>query len=180
MEKKSLLRGNRIILRELQEDDWLGIHDYASQEQASRFQPWGPNTEEETKIFVQEALDEAKKNPRNRFFFVIQGIQNNELLGAVELNISDFHNQAGDIGYIINPKNWGEGFATEAAQLVLRYGFEVLKLHRIYATCSPENAGSARVLEKVGMTKEGTMRDHLKMKDGWRDSSLYSILENEI
>jgi [ribosomal protein S5]-alanine N-acetyltransferase len=173
------LTGKRIILRELQDSDWQGIHDYASQEQACRFQPWGPNTEEETKSFVQEALEDAKRNPRTRFFFVIQDSQNHELLGAVELNIRDLHNQAGDIGYIINPKSWGKGFATEAAELVIQYGFEVLKLHRIFATCNPGNNGSARVLEKLGMTKEGTMRHHLKMKDGWRDSHLYSILENE-
>ncbi|WP_409250878.1 GNAT family N-acetyltransferase [Bacillus sp. SCS-153A] len=124
-------------------------------------------------------MTDRKRTPRTRFLFVILNMKEDYILGAVELNIRDFHNQAGEIGYVLNPKCWGNGFAVEAAKLVVGFGFQELNLHRIYATCNPENAGSIRVLEKLGLKKEGTMRHHLKMKDGWRDSHLYSILENE-
>ncbi len=62
---------------------------------------------------------------------------------------------------------------------MLGFGFRTLRLHRIYATCDPRNIGSAKVLEKVGMQKEGRMRENLKLKDGWRDSLLYSVLEQD-
>lgn len=52
-------------------------------------------------------------------------------------------------------------------------------MHRIYATCDPRNIGSSKVLEKVGMTREGRLREDLLIKDRWRDSLVYSILEHE-
>ncbi|MDY0409775.1 GNAT family N-acetyltransferase [Paracerasibacillus soli] len=79
----------------------------------------------------------------------------------------------------MNPKYWKMGFATEVANLLISYGFKQLKLHRIFATCDPRNIGSLRVLEKVGMMKEGRIREHILIKDGWRDSLLYSVLEQE-
>jgi RimJ/RimL family protein N-acetyltransferase len=71
------------------------------------------------------------------------------------------------------------GFATEVAKLLIEFGFRELNLHRIYATCDPRNIGSSKVLEKIGMSKEGRIREDLLIKDGWRDSLLFSILEQE-
>jgi [ribosomal protein S5]-alanine N-acetyltransferase len=173
------IRGQRILLRELKETDWPEIHDYASRAEVSKFQAWGPNSEAETIDFVHKAMDDAKRNPQSRFLFVIETLKDHTLIGAAEINVRDACNQSGEIGYLINPKFWGKGFATEAARLLIGYGFKQLSFHRIYATCHPENAASTKVLEKAGMTKEGTLRDHLKMNDGWRDSHLYSILEHE-
>ena len=63
---------------------------------------------------------------------------------------------------------------------MMTFGFETLKLHRIYATCDPRNIGSSKVLEKIGMSKEGILRENMLMKDGvWRDSLLYSMLKQE-
>lgn len=101
------------------------------------------------------------------------------MIGAVEFNIRDFTNRIGEIGYIINPEYWGMGFATEVAKVLITYGFDRLNLHRIFATCDPSNIGSSRVLGKVGMTKEGRMRENLFNKGDWRYSLLYSILEQE-
>ncbi len=71
------------------------------------------------------------------------------------------------------------GYATEVSKLLIEFGFETLNLHRIFATCDLRNVGSYKVLEKIGMTKEGRIREDLLLKDGWRDSLLYSILEQE-
>ena len=85
----------------------------------------------------------------------------------------------GEIGYILNPEYWGRGFATDVSKLLIDFGFKEYKLHRIFATCDPRNIGSSRVLEKAGMRKEGRIRENLLIKDGWRDSLLYSVLEHE-
>ena len=75
---------------------------------------------------------------------------------------------------------WSEkGYASEAAKEIIRFGFEDLNLHRIFATCDPNNIGSAKVLEKIGMKREGRLRQHKWRKGEWRDSFLYSILEQE-
>jgi len=68
---------------------------------------------------------------------------------------------------------------TEAAQIIVGFGFEELSLHRIYATCDPANVRSAKVMEKLGMRWEGHFREHQFVKGTWRDSLLYAVLEHE-
>ncbi|MGG4166355.1 GNAT family protein [Rossellomorea vietnamensis] len=165
------------MLREFTTSDWIGVHTYASQEIVCQYQPWGPNKEKDSQDFVNQAIKDSTLNPRTRFVFAI--IHDEMVIGAGEFNIRDFTNKGGEIGYIVNPDYWGKGIATEVATLLIDFGFGELKLHRIYATCDPRNTGSSRVLEKVGMTKEGRIREDLLMKDGWRDSLLYSVLEHE-
>ncbi|WP_256444527.1 GNAT family N-acetyltransferase [Terribacillus sp. DMT04] len=101
------------------------------------------------------------------------------MIGSAQLQIISQQNQEGMISYIIHPDYWNKGFATETAQAVLSIGFHKFGLHRISATCAPSNLASAAVLNKIGMSKEGHLREHIQMESGWRDSFLYSILENE-
>nr|WP_077625138.1 GNAT family protein [Sediminibacillus massiliensis] len=174
------LSSEQLVLREIKIDDWRSVHSYASQAKVSRFQPWGPNTEEDSKLFVEQAIKDAENNPRTRFVFAIIHKEDGKMIGVVELNIRDISNKSGEIAYIVHPDYWGKGIATEAGSLLIEYGFGKRGLHRIYATCDPRNTGSSRVLEKIGMSREGRMQQHLLIKDGWRDSYLYSVLENEL
>lgn len=170
---------NRFKLREIEENDWKDIHIYTSKSIVCRYQAWGPNSETETKEFVKQVLQDASKVPRSRFSFALVELDYERVVGAGEIKIRDFTNREGEIGYNINPDYWGMGLATEVARLLITFGFEELNLHRIFATCDPRNIGSKKVLEKNEMTKEGRIRECILLKDGWRDSLLYSILEQE-
>ena len=75
--------------------------------------------------------------------------------------------------------SWNGRRGTAIGNELLGRGFEDLELHRIYATCDPRNLGSARVLGKVGMTWEGRLRHTALIRDGWRDSEMFSVLEVE-
>jgi len=174
-----IINGNTILLREIVEEDWINIHAYASQSIVSRFQAWGPNTEEDTMNFVNQIHIDSNDHPRTRYVFAIVEKESNRMIGSCELNIRDITNRAGEVAYILHPDYWGKGYATEAAQLLINIGFMEFNLHRIFASCDTRNIGSAKVLEKTGMTLEGRMREDLIIKDGWRDSFLYSILEHE-
>ncbi|WP_413375831.1 GNAT family N-acetyltransferase [Alkalihalobacillus sp. 1P02AB] len=171
------LSNERLLLRKFKKGDWIDVHKYASQDVVCQYQPWGPNTEEDSQAFVTQVIEDTAKIPRERFIFAI--VYHSKMIGAGELNIRDFTNKVGEVAYIVNPNYWGKGIATEVAKLLIDFGFEKLRLHRIYATCDPRNIGSSKVLEKVGMTKEGRIREGLLIKDGWRDSLLYSVLEHE-
>ncbi|WP_223593717.1 GNAT family N-acetyltransferase [Neobacillus bataviensis] len=173
------LKTESIYLREFQVSDWQEVHKYASQERVCRYQPWGPNSLNESQSFVNQVLVDSAKEPRARYALAIINNKEDRLIGAGELNIRDTHNKKGEIGYIVNPDYWGKGIATDVATLLIGFGFHQLNLHRIYATCDPRNIGSIRVLEKARMKKEGRIREDLLMKDGWRDSLLFSVLENE-
>ncbi|WP_227396132.1 GNAT family N-acetyltransferase [Jeotgalibacillus aurantiacus] len=175
---KIQLQTNRLILRDLEEGDWYEVHQYASIPDVSKYQPWGPNTEEETREFVIEAIEAALHQPRARYALGVVLKETKRLIGAVELNIKEY-NQSGELSYILHPEFWGNGFASEAAKRLVAYGFKELELHKIFATCDPRNTASSNLLQKLSMTYDGRLRDDLFIRDGWRDSSLFSLLEYE-
>ena len=89
------------------------------------------------------------------------------------------NDDSAELCYRLNRTFWNKGYGTEAAAAVIKFGFDRLRLHRISALCDTRNTASSRVAEKTGMKKEGCMREHKWVKDGWIDSSIYSILEHE-
>jgi len=100
------------------------------------------------------------------------------LIGGLGLRLEHDHNRA-ELGYWIGVPYWGNGYATEAARAVVRYGFEVLKLHRIQASHFSNNPASGALLRKIGMKHEGTLRQHI-LKWGQRlDLEVYAILGSE-
>ncbi|QTD43341.1 GNAT family N-acetyltransferase [Sporosarcina sp. Te-1] len=171
--------GPKLFLRELTLEDWNGVHSYASLEKVSRYQAWGPNTETETYEFVRTIVEDAERSPRTRFVFAVIHMEQQKLVGAGEINIRSIHHRQGEIPYIIHPDYWGQGLATETARLLIQFGFHSLHLHRIFGTCDPRNKASASVLEKVGMKKEGQLRQNMRIENEWRDSMLFSVLEQE-
>ena len=85
-----------------------------------------------------------------------------------------------EIGWLLGKAYHGHGYATEAAAAMLKYGFEDLLLHRVIATCQPENVPSYRVMEKIGMRKEGWFRKCIYRDDQtWWDEYFYALLEEE-
>lgn len=173
------LETQRFFMREVKESDWNDVHSYASQEIVSQYQPWGPNTEKDTKEFVKQVIESSKHQPREQFVFALIFKENKKLIGAGEISVRDAVNRIGEIGYVVNPDYWGKGIATEVAKALLTFGFTELHLHRIYATCDPRNIGSLKVLEKAGMKLEGRMRENVRLKNEWRDSFLFSLLDYE-
>ncbi|WP_408011336.1 GNAT family N-acetyltransferase [Pseudalkalibacillus sp. A8] len=134
----------RLFLREFEASDWKDVHKYASRPIVCQYQPWGPNTENESKAFVEQIVVDSKQNSRSRYVFAIIENENGKLIGAGEIKIRDFKNKNGEIAYIVNPDYWGMSFATEVAKILIEFGFKELNLHRIYATCDPRNIGSSK------------------------------------
>jgi RimJ/RimL family protein N-acetyltransferase len=85
-----------------------------------------------------------------------------------------------EIGWILDPRHPGRGYATEGAAALLRYGFERLALHRVVATCQPENRPSWRVMEKLDMRREAHFRQCIhRGGETWWDEYLYALLAEE-
>ena len=101
------------------------------------------------------------------------------LIRGWSLGTLDLENHEGEIRYILNRDFWGQGYGTETATALLRFGFEQLDLHRIVATCDRYNIGSAGVLEKVGMRGEGHFLEHKWEKGKWCDSYYFAMLLSE-
>ena len=101
-----------------------------------------------------------------------------DLAGAMSIGI-DAANERGELGYWIGRPYWGRGYATEAAAGIVRYGFEALGLNRVTAHHFARNPASGRVMEKIGMTREGEFRRHLLHRGRYEDLVFYGILRSE-
>jgi RimJ/RimL family protein N-acetyltransferase len=100
------------------------------------------------------------------------------LTGTIGMRIEPEHGRA-EIGYWIGREYWGNGYATEAAAAVVRYGFGELGLNRIFAFHFSHNPASGRVLQKIGMTHEGRLRQHHVKWGEFVDDEIYAILAEE-
>lgn len=171
------IKTHRLLLREFKKDDLAAVHSYASDAEVVRYMEWGPNSVDETREFISRVIENQDEKPRLKFELAI--LIENKLIGACNLTITNATNRQAFIGYCFNKTYWGKGYATEVAKELLNFGFNQLKLHRIYASCDVGNIASKKVLQKIGMTKEGHLRENKIIRGEWRDSFLFSILEQE-
>ncbi len=170
------LHSSRLILRDIQHDDWRAVHSYSRLDDVARYQPWGPNTEEDSQEFVSAAVESSRASPRTVYFLAVIEVSKDRVVGTVSLKVRTEHSRSeGEIGYFLHPEVWKRGYATEAARLLLQFGFEDLRLWQIMATCDPRNVASSRVLEKVGMRYARRDLKAMRIRDGWRDSDVYVL-----
>jgi RimJ/RimL family protein N-acetyltransferase len=101
-----------------------------------------------------------------------------QLVGAIGLTIDSAYRKA-ELGYWVGVPYWNRGYATEAARAILEYGFRNLDLNRIAAQHLARNPASGRVMEKIGMSREGTLRQATMKWDRFEDLHVYSILSSE-
>ena len=173
------LETERLLLREFEDSDWEAVHEYGSDLEVVKYLLWGPNTEEESRNFIRGAIDYQQQEPRKNYVFAVVLKVEDLLIGGCGIHMSTTESPEGWLGYCYNRHFWGKGYATEVARALLAFGFKELGLHRIFATCDVENVASARVLEKIGMRREGHLREHKWARRRWRDSFLYAILDHE-
>jgi len=114
--------------------------------------------------------------PRASYTLAIVVRADDQLVGAVHLREVSGEHRRGEMGYVLAAAQWGKGYATEAATAMLRFGFDQLGIHKIIATCDPDNVASAHVLEKIGMRYEGHLHDHLLIRGQWRDRLTFGAL----
>lgn len=170
----------RLLLRELVWNDLTDIHRLHSYPKVAQFNTLDiPRNQQTTREVMRPIIRNATEATRVHYGWTIRTADENLFLGEAGLNLSAPRHRRGEIFYKLLPEHWGRGYATEAAQALVRFGFGVLKLHRIEAGAATENHASARVLEKIGMTREGIGRKILPTPGGWRDNYRYAILEDD-
>jgi len=131
-----------------------------------------PYTEQDARAFLALAQEPG------RLWLAITLRSDRRQIGGIGLRIDEPHQHA-ELGYWLGVAYWGNGYATEAAREMLRYGFADLHLHRIFASHFKHNPSSGNVLKKLGMRYEGCQREHLRKWDQYVDSELYGMLRQE-
>jgi RimJ/RimL family protein N-acetyltransferase len=175
-----ILKSDRITLRLIRASDLESIHTLHSLPETDEFNALGiPKNLEDTKAIIAPWIADTEVEKIKNHTFAIERNVDNKFLGLFGLKLGSEKYNRGEIWYKIHSSFWGNGIATEAANLILDYSFNTLKSHRIQAGCAVKNVGSIKVLEKVGMILEGRGREILPLKNGWSDNFEYSILETD-
>ncbi|WP_298251984.1 GNAT family N-acetyltransferase [uncultured Arthrobacter sp.] len=156
------------MLREYVLEDFGAVHSFASDPRIARFVDWGPNTEDDTRAYLEGCIAAQEASPRTVFTLAIT-LPGGVPVGSVGLTVDE--QQRGHLGYVVGVDHWGRGYATEAATCLLAHAHNTLELDLIEATCRPANVASARVLEKIGMTFTG-VRPRDRFTGGQWSSSL--------
>ncbi len=110
--------------------------------------------------------------------FAVSAWDGGWLMGSIGLIITPRHHRA-ELGYWLGVPFWNQGYMTEAARAVVEYAFGTLGLHKITASHFVRNPASGRVMEKIGMTREGILRQHVTKNDGFEDLVVYGLLSLE-
>jgi len=169
----------RLVLRDFRAADLEAVHAYASRDEVARYLIWGPNTPAQSREAIEGFLEDQRRRPRTHYDVGMVLKLQGALIGGVGLRISDWENRTGDVGYVVHPDYWGYGLAEEAARALIEAGFTQLGLRRIVAFCDQRNKASARVMERLGMRREGAFRQSKLIQGEWRDEYLYAVLAEE-
>ena len=173
-----MIETERLHLRALQDDDVPYIIEYAGNklisDNASRI-PY-PYTIDDAKTFLK--MSNTGHETGNELIFGMISKSEGHLIGCIGLTI-DRENDVGELGFWVGQPFWGRGLCTEAGRSVLDHAFRQLALNCVFAVHYPHNVGSAKVIEKLGMTYEGRQRQRLKKADLYMDLATHSILKSE-
>jgi RimJ/RimL family protein N-acetyltransferase len=171
------IEGIRTSLREIRPDDLDDTLAIVGDDTVTRWLSFDSKNREQTEAMIAGILQRAAQEPRSEYYLAVTPADSDQMIGFARLGLEGV--KAANLGYSIRADLWGQGFATDVAKTMTQFGFTHLGLHRISATIGPENTASIALVERLGFTHEGRIRDHVHTNSDWRDSLLYAVLEHE-
>ncbi len=166
----------RLHIRGFRAEDWKDLYEYLSDEQVIKYEPYDAFTEEESR-------HEAAKRSKNEDFLAVCLKDTDKVIGNLYFSEQGFGTW--ELGYVFNAAYQGNGYASEAAAALLQDAFLNHGIRRVVAVCNPENGPSWRLLERLGMRREGHLLQNIffrKDEHGepiWQDTYEYAILADE-
>jgi RimJ/RimL family protein N-acetyltransferase len=173
------LETERLLLREFTATDWPAVHAYESDPLVARYMPWAAGGETASRAHLQRCLDYAQETPRRVYELAIVRKADGQLIGECTLALNPHEPRQAAFSYLLNRQDWGHGYATEAMKRLFDFGFDDLGLVRLADSVDARNRASQRVLEKLGLRREGYLRAVNWDNDAWHDEVLYAILARE-
>ncbi len=168
----------RLTLRRMLVSDTEDMYAYASRLDVTQYLTWYPHPDRD---YTREYLQYLGNRYSAGMFYdwAIVYEPDCKMVGTCGFTSFNCTADSAEVGYVLNPEYWGKGIAQEALQRVLRFGFENLKLHRIEAKYIEENERSRRLMERVGMTFEGVIREGMLIKGNYVNVGVCAILDRE-
>lgn len=173
---RTQLETERLLIRRFKAEDWAALHEYLSDEGVVHYEPYPPLTQ-------AQCQSTAERWASSSDFWAVCLKDGAKLIGHVYLAEKEQANW--ELGYIFHGAYQRRGYATEAAEALLRQVFTMWGGHRVYAACNPDNTASWRLLERLRLRREGHLRQNIyfrQTEDGaplWQDTFLYAALAAE-
>ena len=172
------LSTERLLLRKMEPRDAEDMFDYASRPEVTRFLLWREHPDLlYTRRYISYVIGWYRAG--DFFDYAVVHRDSGHMIGTCGFARLDMKNRTGEIGYVINPRYCGRGYATEAARAVIAMGFSELELLRIEARYMENNLASARVMQKCGMTFEGILHSAMRIKDKQENIGIYAITQED-
>lgn len=180
MEYSKEMKSKRLILRKFTYDDASDMfNNYCNNDNVSRYVTWQTHKsiEDTKKYLANVVLPEYKLDNTYRWAIVLK--ETNAVIGCIDVVKLNLITKSAEIGYVLSEKYWGQGIMPEAGELVVSYLFS-LGFIRVWAVHDIDNPKSGRVMQKLGMKKEGTLRKYALRSDGTlADCDIYSIINEK-
>ena len=178
--KNTTILTKRLRLTPLTTDDIPAIYEMNSFPEVARYNTIGiPANIAATRRLLLPIIEQQTQEGRTKYGWCIRQKETEAFVGEIGIGLASVRFKMGEIYYSLHPRQWGQGFATEAVVGLLDWAFRELELHRIEAGVATGNDRSYRLLERVGMMREGVRRRILPINGQWVDSYLYGLLEEE-
>lgn len=173
----SLEMGN-VYFKPLSMTDAPTIHEYASDEDVSRFIGWNlMKNLEETTAYVETMIN--REIAGTHLYAVAMDKMTHTHLGTVMIFNFDKEANHAEVGYVFHKAQWGKGYGSTCVKMMCDFAFESLLLHKLVASVTDANIGSARILEKNGFELEGRLKDHFYIENRYYDDLLFGKINQK-
>lgn len=174
------LETKRLILRPLVQSDAENIFEYAKNPNVSLFTLWEPHkTVTDSLNFIVDYAHSLYREKVPEPFAITLRENPNKVIGTVGCFWVSKSSKSMELAYAVAESYWGKGLVTEASEAVVDYCFKTFEINRMQARCKTENKASARVMEKIGMTFEGTLKSAIFHRNRFWDMHYYSVLKDD-
>lgn len=171
----------RLWLRPFTPADLDELHDVRSRPEVHTYLYGTVLSRDALKAKLDERIAKMSRltQPGDSLLLAVVRKDSGVLIGDVNIEWKPGEHQQAEIGYVLHPDHYGNGFATEASRPLLRIAFDELKVHRVVGRLDARNDASGRVLAKLGMRREGLMVENEYVKGEWTSEIVYAILDRE-
>jgi RimJ/RimL family protein N-acetyltransferase len=169
----------RLLLRPYRADDLDAFHAMHAYPDMVRYLYFESPSLEVARVMLEKRVRHVEILREGDKLLLALELRGGGVIGDASLTLLSEEHKQGEIGFGLHPDYQGQGLAREAAEVMLRLGFEELGLHRILGRLDARNAASAILLERLGMRREGHILENEFVKGEWTDELLYAVLARE-
>jgi RimJ/RimL family protein N-acetyltransferase len=169
----------RLHLRLLVPQDAGALYAIQSRPDVTRWLYWEPRDEAEVRTALERQIARARDRPETGIALAVVPRAGGELIGHLTLTVTSEEHKQAEIGFMLHPDQQRNGYATEAAAALLPLAFDTFGMHRVSGRLEARNVASMRVLERIGMRREGHLVENEYVKGEWQSELIYALLERE-